>query len=156
VRVQICAVGRLRRGPERDLTDAYLDRFDRVGRGLNLGPARVIEVDDRKRGGAGGEAALLRAALPEGATLCVLDQRGDTMTSEGFARYLAARRDGGVRDLAFVIGGADGTAADLRAEADGLLSFGPMVWPHLLARVMLAEQIYRAASILAGSPYHRA
>lgn len=155
MRVHICAVGRLRGGPEADLIDDYLTRFGRTGRGLGLGPARVIEVEDRKGGGMAGEAALLRRALPGGAVLAVLDERGKLLSSPDFAGRLAGWRDAGRGDLALVIGGAAGIAPDLRAEADFALSFGRMVWPHMLARVMLAEQLYRAATILAGSPYHR-
>ncbi|MBW7920715.1 MAG: 23S rRNA (pseudouridine(1915)-N(3))-methyltransferase RlmH [Rubellimicrobium sp.] len=154
MRVSLCAVGRLRQGPERDLLDDYLHRFARTGRPLGLGPAQVIEVEDRKGGGMAAEGALLARAIPEGAALCVLDERGETPDSPGFARWLAAWRDRG-QDAAFVIGGADGVDPALRARAERVLSFGPMVWPHLLVRVMLAEQLYRAATILAGSPYHR-
>lgn len=156
MRISICAVGRLRAGPERALIDDYLKRFDRTGRGLGLGPAQVVEVEDRKGGGMGAEAALLSRAVPGGATVCALDERGAVMTSPAFAQMLAGWRDQGRGDVAFVIGGADGIAPDLRARADASLSFGQMVWPHMLARVMLSEQLYRAASILAGSPYHRA
>ena len=128
MRVTICAVGRLRKGPEKDLIDDYTTRFDRTGRALGLGPLSLI----------------------------ALDERGSLMGSPEFATALARFRDDGCSDLAFLIGGADGLAPELRARADLSLSFGPMVWPHMLARVMLAEQLYRAASILAGAPYHRA
>ena len=154
MRVSICAVGRLRAGPEKLLFDDYLLRFDRTGRALGLGPATVLEVEEKKGGGMPAEAALLARAVPEGALLCVLDERGAVMTSPAFATCLSQWRDAG-RDLAFVIGGADGIDPGLRARADAALSFGPMVWPHMLVRVMLAEQLYRAASILAGAPYHR-
>ena len=156
MRVSLCVVGRLRAGPERDLIDDYLTRFDRTGRALGLGPASVIEVEDKKGGGSAAEAALLRRAIPDGAMLVTLDERGKVMTSPEFANKLAGWRDNSQRDLAFVIGGADGIAPDLRAEADFSLSFGKMVWPHMLARVMLSEQLYRAANILSGGPYHRA
>ena len=156
MRVHICAVGRLRAGPEKELIDDYLTRFDRTGRALGLGPARIIEVEDRKGGGMAAEAALLERALPTGALFCVLDERGKVETSPDFADRLAGWRDQGRGDLAFVIGGADGVDETLRARADHALSFGRMVWPHMLVRVMLAEQLYRAASILSGGPYHRA
>ena len=152
----ICAVGRLRRGPEKALIDDYLSRFGKTGRRVGLGPAQVREVEDRKGGGMAAEAALLEAAIPQGARLCVLDERGQTLTSPHFADQLATWRDAGQRDVTFVIGGADGIDPSLRARADLSLSFGAMVWPHMLARVMLAEQLYRAAAILAGTPYHRA
>lgn len=155
MRLHICAVGRLRAGPERALVDDYLTRLDRTGRALGLGRASEHEVEDRKGGGMAAEAELLRKAVPAGARLALLDERGKTLSSPEFARLLARWRDDGAQDTAFVIGGADGIDPALRAEADIALSFGPMVWPHMLARVMLAEQLYRAASILAGAPYHR-
>ena len=155
MRVHILAVGRLRGGPEKALIDDYVTRFDRTGRALGLGPLQLTEVDDRKGGGRAAEAALLRRAIPKGAVLCVLDERGTVETSPLFADRLARWRDAGRSDLALVIGGADGLEPELRAEADHALSFGAMVWPHMLVRVMLAEQLYRAASILSGGPYHR-
>lgn len=148
-------MGRLRTGPERTLIDDYLTRFERTGRALSLGPAQVTEVDERKGGGMAGEAALLARAIPEGALTCVLDERGRTHSSPEFAAQLARWRDRGQGDLAFVIGGADGLDPALRDRADAAVSFGAMVWPHMLVRVMLAEQLYRAATILAGGPYHR-
>lgn len=155
MRVTIVAVGRLRAGPEAALVADYLARFDRTARPLGLGPARVVEVEDRRGGGIAAEAALLSAALPRGARLIALDERGDASDSPGFAALLRRAADDGHRDLAFAIGGSDGLDASFRARADQALSFGRMVWPHLLARVMIAEQLYRGASILAGSPYHR-
>jgi 23S rRNA (pseudouridine1915-N3)-methyltransferase len=153
--VHLCVVGRLRAGPEKTLIDDYLTRFDRTGRALGLGPARVVEVEERKGGGMAAEATLLQKAIPDGAVLAVLDERGKVMTSPKFADTLGRFRDDGRSDIAFVIGGADGIDPALRAKADMALSLGQMVWPHMLARVMLSEQLYRAASILAGSPYHR-
>ncbi len=156
MRVTICAVGRLRQGPERVLIDTYLTRFERTGRALGLGPATVIEVEDKKGGGLAGEASLLARAQPRGAATIALDERGQSLTSPQFAEKLAHWRDTGQQDLAFVIGGADGLDPDLRDAAQFRLSLGKMVWPHMLVRVMLAEQLYRAASILASAPYHRA
>lgn len=156
MRVHICAVGRLRAVPEAELIDDYLTRFGKTGRAVGLGPARVAEVDDRKGGGMSAEAALLRRAVPKGAVICTLDERGKTLTSPEFARKLAGWRDAGRGDLALLIGGADGLDPSLRDEADFSVSLGRMVWPHMLVRVMLAEQLYRAATILAGGPYHRA
>ncbi|RBI77507.1 23S rRNA (pseudouridine(1915)-N(3))-methyltransferase RlmH [Roseovarius sp. TE539] len=156
MRVHVCAVGRLRAGPERMLVEDYLSRFDRTGRGLGLGPTKLHEVEDRKGGGATGEAVLLTRAVPKGAVLLALDERGKTVTSPEFAALMARWRDAGRGDAAFVIGGADGLDPALLDRADTTLSFGPMVWPHMLARVMLSEQLYRAAAILAASPYHRA
>ncbi len=155
MRVHICAVGRLKGGPERSLIDDYVTRFERTGRALGLTSLTLHDVEDRKGGGMPAEAALLRRAVPAGAVICCLDERGKLMTSPDFAARIANWRDDGCGDLAFVIGGADGIDPNLRAEADAALSFGKMVWPHMLARVMLTEQLYRAASILAGGPYHR-
>ncbi len=156
MQLHICAVGRLRAGPERDLIDDYTKRFDRTGRALGLGPLTFHEVEDRKGGGKAAEGALLDRALPAGAVICCLDERGRQMTSPEFAQLMANWRDVGRQSAAFVIGGADGIDPALRERSDVLLSLGPMVWPHMLARVMLTEQLYRAASILAGNPYHRA
>ena len=155
MRVHICAVGRLRKGPERDLYDDYLTRFDRTGRALALGPAQLIEVEDKKGGGMPAEAALLERAIPTGSLICVMDERGKVQSSPEFADMLGQWRDQGRQDVAFVIGGADGIDPNLRDRADAALSFGKMVWPHMLVRVMLTEQLYRAATILAGGPYHR-
>ena len=156
MRFHLCAVGRLRGGAEADLISDYVTRFDRTGRALGLGPLSIVEVEDRKGGGMIAEAVLLRRALPKGALICCLDERGKVEPSPAFAKRLVGWRDSGRSDVAFVIGGADGIDPALRAEADHLLSFGAMVWPHMMVRVMLSEQLYRAASILAGSPYHRA
>ncbi|MBE0453734.1 MAG: 23S rRNA (pseudouridine(1915)-N(3))-methyltransferase RlmH [Roseovarius sp.] len=156
MRLRICAVGRLRAGPESALVDDYLERFDRTGRALGLGPVSVQEVEDRRGGGMAAEAVLLERAIPQGAVVVALDERGRMTGSTEFADSLARWRDAGRSDMALLIGGADGLSPELRARADMVLSFGPMVWPHMLVRVMLAEQLYRAASILAGNPYHRA
>lgn len=155
MRVHLCVVGRLRKGPERALIDDYLKRFERTGRPLGLGPVTEHEVEDKKGGGMAAEAALLDRACPQGAVRLILDERGETLDSPAFARKLAAWRDDGAQDLALFIGGADGLDSGFRDGADSALSFGAMVWPHALVRVMLSEQLYRAATILAGGPYHR-
>jgi 23S rRNA (pseudouridine1915-N3)-methyltransferase len=155
VKLTLIAVGRLRSGPEKAMVDDYLLRFERTGRALGLGPVSVSEVEDKKNLGMGAEGELIARALPAGAALVTLDERGRVMTSPEFAELLARFRDTG-RDVAFVIGGADGIAPEVRARAEASVSFGAMVWPHMLVRVMLAEQLYRAAGILAGTPYHRA
>jgi 23S rRNA (pseudouridine1915-N3)-methyltransferase len=155
LRVTIVAVGRLRAGPEAELVADYLARFDRAGRPLGLGPARLVEVEDRRGGGQVAEAGLIAAQVPKGALLVALDERGETLDSPGFAAMLRRAVESGRRDIAFAIGGADGLDAGLRDRAERVISFGRLVWPHMLARAMLAEQLYRAASILAGTPYHR-
>ena len=154
--MHLCAVGRLRAGPERDLIADYTTRFDRTGRALSLGPLTEHEVEDKKNAGMVAEAELLARAVPAGAVLVTLDERGKLLTSPEFAAQLGRWRDAGRQDLAFVIGGADGIDPSLRARADFSISFGAMVWPHMLVRVMLTEQLYRAANILSGGPYHRA
>ena len=156
MKVTICAVGRLRAGPEHELVQDYAKRFDRLGRSLGLGPVSVLEVEAKGASNPTAEADLLIRAIPEAAFVCMLDERGRTLSSPQFAEKIADWRDAGHRHLAFVTGGADGLSDDLRGRADFELSFGAMVWPHMLVRVMLHEQLYRAASILAGTPYHRA
>lgn len=155
MRVHICAVGRLRHGPEQDLISDYSNRFDRTGRSIGLGPLKISEVEDKKGGGQLAEAALLERAVPEGSVLCSLDERGKIMDSPEFSKLLSNWRDTGRQDVTFIIGGADGIHKDLRQKTETSISFGKMVWPHMLARVMLCEQLYRAASILTGAPYHR-
>ncbi|MBT8458873.1 MAG: 23S rRNA (pseudouridine(1915)-N(3))-methyltransferase RlmH [Boseongicola sp.] len=154
MKLRIAAVGKARSGPEVDLIQDYLSRFDRTGRSLGLGPVSVVEVE-AKRGGMPEEAKLLERAVVSDSPICTLDERGKVLSSPDFAQLLAKWRDQGMSEPTFVIGGADGIDATLRARADFSLSLGKMVWPHLMVRVMLSEQLYRAASILAGSPYHR-
>ena len=156
MRVQICAVGRLRKGAELSLIDDYQTRFNRTGRALGLGPLTITEVEDKKGGGSSAEADLLLRAIPKGSHVIALDERGKPHSSPSFANHLAQLRDTGTQDVTFLIGGADGLTPSLRDQAHHALSFGQMVWPHMLARVMLTEQLYRAATILSGGPYHRA
>ena len=154
MKIRLAVVGRLRGGPEAELIADYLDRFGKTGRGLGLGPVSVTEVE-AKKGGMTAEGDLLGKAIGAANPVCVLDERGTVMASPDFATLLGTLRDQGCAEAAFVIGGADGIDPELRAKADMALSFGKMVWPHMLARVMLAEQLYRGATILAGGPYHR-
>ena len=153
MRIVIVAVGRLARSPETELVKLYVDRAANAGRALGLGPVEVVEVEAKKPGKAA-EAEALRPHL-EGCHVIVCDEHGAARPSRAFAAEIATLRDRGVRKLAFVIGGADGLDPALIGAAQGKLAFGPQTWPHALARAMLAEQIYRAVSILAGSPYHR-
>ena len=153
MRITLVAVGRLGRSPEADLVKLYVERATQAGRSLSLGPVEVVEVESRKPGKAA-EAEALRPHLA-GAHLVACDERGQARPSRAFAQEIAELRDRGVRRLAFIIGGADGLDPELVAQAQAKLAFGPQTWPHALARAMLAEQVYRAVSILAGSPYHR-
>ena len=156
MRLHICAVGRIRADqPERAILEDYQMRFNRTGKPLALGPLTEIEVEDKKNAGMEAEAELLLRAVPAGSLLVTMDERGRVLSSPEFAAQIARWRDEGRQDVAFLIGGADGLAPGLRDRATFSLSFGRMVWPHMLVRAMLAEQIYRAATILAGSPYHR-
>lgn len=122
-------------------------------------PVALVELEEKRRLPAAElksrEAGLILAALPAGALLVALDERGAAWTSRDFADRLAAWRDGGAAALAFAIGGADGLGAAVIERADAVMSLGAMTWPHLLARCMLLEQLYRAQQILAGHPYHR-
>ena len=152
MRIAIFAVGRLRRGPERQLIDGYAKRLSWEFREREVSSARGRSLEAR----LGREGELLRQALPPGAVRIALDSQGEVLSSEDLARRLERWREAGRRDFAFLIGGADGLHAALKSEADLLLSFGPMTWPHLLARAMLVEQLYRAQAILAGHPYHHA
>ncbi|MCF3630131.1 23S rRNA (pseudouridine(1915)-N(3))-methyltransferase RlmH [Thalassospiraceae bacterium LMO-SO8] len=151
MRITIIAVGRRKKGPEQDLFDQYKARLPWP---LDL---KLVEEKKPLSGDAlkAREAELLLAACPDGATLVALDERGTSDTSPKFAERLGAWRDGGVRDLVFLIGGADGLAADLRKRADFVMSLGAQTWPHQLVPALLAEQLYRGHAILTGHPYHR-
>lgn len=131
----------------------YAERATAAGRALSLGPVEVVEVEARKPGKAAEAEAL--APLLEQAHVIACDEHGQARASRAFAAELGRLRDDGVRRLVFVIGGADGLDPALLGRAHGKLAFGPQTWPHALARVMLAEQVYRAVTILAGGPYHR-
>jgi len=156
MKVSICAIGKLgARSEERALTDDYLKRFGQTGRQLGWQLSGEFEGDDKKGLGMAEEAKLLRRATLKGSVIVTMDERGKVLSSPEFANQLERWADQG-RDVSFVIGGADGIDPELRAEADASISFGKMVWPHKLVRVMLAEQLYRAASIKTRAPYHRA
>ncbi len=147
-------MGRLGSAPEALLARDYAARATAAGRALALGPVEIVEVEARNRGKtAEGEALSSRL---DGAYLIACDEHGRQRPSVEFANHLAALRDRGERRLAFAVGGADGLDQSLLGAARETLAFGPQTWPHALVRVLLAEQIYRALSILAGGPYHRA
>lgn len=160
MRVTILAIGRIKPGPEKDLIDDYKKRFDGAGSALGFSKLEIRELEVKKR--VEGEerkrleAQLLLEALPKGAFVIALDERGKTLSSKAFADLLAEKRDMSVPDLVFIIGGAEGLTDAVRQKAGKLMSFSPMTWPHILVRVMLNEQLYRGISILAGHPYHKA
>jgi 23S rRNA (pseudouridine1915-N3)-methyltransferase len=153
VKLAVVAIGRAGRGPEATLAADYAERATLAGRALGLGPLELVDLDPRRPGKAPEAELLLKAA--EGAHLIACDERGKTYSSRAFAEHLALLRDRGERRVVFAVGGADGLDESVRDAAASTLAFGPQTWPHALARAMLAEQIYRAVTILAGSPYHR-
>lgn len=159
MRLLIAAVGKLKQGPERDLFAHYLGRAETLGRNVSLSPLESLEFPESRASNAdarsGAEAKALLAKVPSGYRLVCLDPIGKMQSSEAFAQTLAKFRDNGTAGLAFLIGGADGLGQDARDKANLVLSLGPMVLPHGLARIVLAEQLYRAMTILAGHPYHR-
>ncbi len=160
MRLTILSVGRLKRGAESGLFGEYSRRIDGAGKPIGAGPLKVTEVAQSRKGSAAErrrqEGQALIAKLGAGARLIVMDQGGKALSSAGFADYLAAMRDSGTGELAFVLGGPDGIGDEVVRAAEARLSLGPMTLPHGLARIVLAEQIYRALTILAGHPYHRA
>jgi 23S rRNA (pseudouridine1915-N3)-methyltransferase len=159
MRISLFAVGRLKTGPEKELASRYIDRFAKAGPAVGLELARVVEIAESRASNAETrkkeEGALLDKSLPEGSILVLLDERGKTLGSEAFADMLGRHRDGGKRDMMIAIGGADGLDPDLRARADLVLNLGAMTWPHQIVRILIAEQLYRAVTILSGHPYHR-
>jgi 23S rRNA (pseudouridine1915-N3)-methyltransferase len=148
----VVAVGRNRDAPTDTLFAEYARRCPWPLRLIEVQPRGALPVDRRKEA----EANLLLDALPPGAAVVALDERGRDPTSEDLARQLGLWRDDGRHAAAFLIGGPDGLAATALAASDLRLAFGRLTWPHRLVRVMLAEQLYRATTILAGHPYHRA
>jgi 23S rRNA (pseudouridine1915-N3)-methyltransferase len=156
MRLSLLAVGRLRGGPTAALYEDYAGRL----RGQPLGPLSVREIEEKRPLDAAAlkarEAELLLAAVPAGARLVALDGGGRALSSAALAELLGRWRDEGVPEAAFAIGGAEGHGPALLARADLSLSLGAMTWPHMLVRVLLAEQLFRADSILSGHPYHRA
>ncbi|MBT5186234.1 MAG: 23S rRNA (pseudouridine(1915)-N(3))-methyltransferase RlmH [Kordiimonadaceae bacterium] len=147
----IIAVGRMKKSPENDLMNTYLKRCP-----WNV---KVIEVEEKRplKGAErmAREGELLLNAIPEGATVVALDERGKEMRSTSFAQKIRTWQDQGITNLVFLIGGADGYDDKVKTRANQLISFGAMTWPHLMVRAMLSEQLYRASTILQGHPYHK-
>ncbi|MFT0859939.1 23S rRNA (pseudouridine(1915)-N(3))-methyltransferase RlmH [Ancylobacter sp. G4_0304] len=160
MRLLVCAVGRLKAGPERELCARYIERTRKGGRALGLSGPDIAEISEsmarRADDRMSEEGTALLAALPEETAVLALDPRGTELSSEQLAADVAALRDRGVRALSFLIGGADGLSPEVHERADRLVAFGRATFPHQLVRVMLAEQIYRVTTILAGHPYHKA
>jgi len=157
MRIVVAAVGRLKRGAERDLAERYRERAAKAGRGLGIRAVEVIEIAESRARDAQRrmleESIALASIISDGAVVVLLDPRGENLDSPALTARLRGWNDGG-RDAVFVIGGPDGLAPSL-AEKATRLAFGTATWPHQLVRVMLLEQIYRSITILAGHPYHR-
>ncbi len=160
MRLIVAAVGRLKAGPERELADRYRDRVAKSGRAIGLRDIEILEIRESRAQSASRrvleESIALANLVPDGAVTIVLDQRGENLDSNSIGNHLRGWRDGGRPAAVFIIGGPDGLAPELDERADLTLAFGAVTWPHQLARIMLLEQLYRAVTILAGHPYHRA
>lgn len=159
MRFTLTCVGKMKAGAEKDLLDRYLDRARKTGRGLGISDVRVVELaesraqrpEDRKAE----EAQALLGTVAGSARIVALDENGKNLTSADFSLKLESWKDQGISDVMFAIGGADGHGQALTARADLKLALGAMTWPHQIARILLAEQIYRAMTIQSGHPYHR-
>jgi 23S rRNA (pseudouridine1915-N3)-methyltransferase len=160
MRVTLAAVGKLKDGGERDLFERYAKRFDQAGRALALGPLIVVQLAESKSSDAGqrkaDEASRLLKAVAGADLIVALDEYGQQEGSTAFAKRVGKVRDEGTAHLAFIIGGPDGQGDEVLAAARLKLALGPMTLPHGLARIVLAEQLYRTVTILSGHPYHRA
>jgi 23S rRNA (pseudouridine1915-N3)-methyltransferase len=160
MRLLVISIGRLKQGPERELAERYRERIDDIGRNLGFRGLEVREIPESRARDAASrmaeEAAAVSAAVPDKSVLVALDERGENLDSVNFARHLGRWRDASVANNVYVIGGADGLSPDLRRKAKLSIAFGAATWPHQIVRIMLLEQLYRAATILAGHPYHRA
>jgi 23S rRNA (pseudouridine1915-N3)-methyltransferase len=160
MRVIVAAVGRLKQGAERELAADFRKRAEAVGRSIGLRQIEIVEIresrarDPERRRTE--ESIAIANVLPDDAVTIVFDQAGENIDSPGLAALLKECRATNRAALGFVIGGADGITASLRGRAKRVLAFGSATWPHQLVRIMLLEQLYRAGTILAGHPYHRA
>jgi 23S rRNA (pseudouridine1915-N3)-methyltransferase len=159
MRFTIAAIGRLKDGPERALIERYSNLLIGLGRSCGVGPLKIVELPEARGGSIDhrrdDEATRLLAATPDDGQRFLLDERGRTMPSSKFAEQIGRYRDEGIREIAFLIGGADGHGAPAKSSVKDTLSLSPFTLPHGLARIVLAEQLYRATTILAGHPYHR-
>ena len=160
MRLVLACVGRLKAGAERELVTRYLDRARAGGRQIGFTQVDMVEIGEstarRPEDRMAEEGAALVAAFPADAALVILDPRGQNLSSEAFTGWIRERRDGGVPAIYLVVGGADGLSSQVRSRATLLLAYGAATFPHQLVRVMAAEQLYRAVTILCGHPYHRA
>jgi len=159
MQVSIFAVGRMKKGAEQELVQRYFDRFTKAGAQVGLVFTGLKEANESHAPTIAQrqsqEGSKLQEYLSPLTRLVLLDERGKDFSSVQFARWIGDRRDAGDKSLLFALGGPDGHASQLREQADLLYAFGRATWPHQLARILLAEQLYRAATILAAHPYHR-
>lgn len=160
MRVLVLAIGRLKQGAEADLCERYRKRVAQSGRNVGLREFEIIEIKESRAAEADKrkleESIAIANVIPEGASVILLDETGESLPSASIADTIKVERDAGRSALVFVIGGPDGLAQSLRSKASKKLAFGAATWPHQLVRIMLLEQIYRAVTILSGHPYHRA
>jgi 23S rRNA (pseudouridine1915-N3)-methyltransferase len=160
MRIVIAAIGRLKQGPETELSERYRSRAAQTGRQLGMHAVEIVEIRESRAADAGKrmleESIALANVVPQGAVVALLDAGGDNLDSASLASKLAKWRSEDRPAAVFLIGGPDGLAASLRDKAELRLAFGAATWPHQLVRVMLLEQLYRAATILTDHPYHRA
>ncbi len=159
MKIDVIAVGRLKAGPERELVTRYAERLKGFGRSIAFDGPRLVEISEsparRDLDRKAEEAQAITAQIPDTHRLVLFDERGASLDSAGFARILGEWRDSGAAGVSFVIGGADGLDSSLREKATLVLGFGKMTMPHQIVRALVLEQLYRAATILAGHPYHR-
>ncbi|HET9717827.1 MAG TPA: 23S rRNA (pseudouridine(1915)-N(3))-methyltransferase RlmH [Pseudolabrys sp.] len=159
MRIIVAAIGRMKQGPESELSARYQKRAAQAGRQLGWRDVELVEIRESRAGDAQRrmleESIALANVIPEGAISVLLDSDGDNLDSAGLATQFTSWRASGRQAVVFLIGGADGVAPSLREKVETRLSFGASTWPHQLVRIMLLEQIYRAATILTGHPYHR-
>ena len=152
--ITLISIGKLKSGPEKDLVDDYVSRFNKAGPGIGLRSLKLVDL--ASGGGMNSEGERLLSAIPEGARVVRLDEHGPQLRSVTFSDRIAKWRDDGQSQLCFLIGGAEGYSAAVRDACPDTMAFGPQTWPHRLVKVMLVEQLYRAVSLQAGLPYHKA
>ena len=155
MKFSIFCIGKLRKCPEKEIFQKYVLRFNELGKQLNFKFDKLIEIDSKKFPYKKNQSKKIEVSIPNGAYTILLDEKGEQLDSVSFASFIMQLRNKGEKDVAFMIGGADGVAEALKDESDTIISLGKMVWPHVLVRIMLIEQLYRSASILTSKPYHR-
>ncbi|MBM3529914.1 MAG: 23S rRNA (pseudouridine(1915)-N(3))-methyltransferase RlmH [Alphaproteobacteria bacterium] len=160
MRLTVAAVGRLKDGPERELSERYRKRAEQIGRRIGIRDVEIVEIRESRAQDVAKrmteESIALANIVPDKAVMVLLDRNGDNLDSAALAAQLRRWRDDGKPAAVFVIGGDDGLSPSLTGRANLRLSFGAATWPHPLVRAMLLEQVYRALTMLAGHPYHRA